>query len=258
MLLEYRHEPHLGSPDGWRVGEDGRVDHLSDRIEHVAGGRIVGRPAELAWREWFRIDAAGLEDLRTAIGATLARVHHDRYGTPEDAARYGRTVWHLSGEEGVREIAVEGFPRVREPALDELLQTLLRARTRGEGPVSTVWTWREDGTEHRREYAGEPALVDALAPLLTAVLPTGGDRSRETLASGSHPPFGQHEVGEPSPQGPALLEVQWRIGGQDGERITIYPDGRRLLHTEHGERETEPLDEYALAELRERLPSLGG
>jgi hypothetical protein len=243
MLLEYRHEPHLGSPDGWRVGEDGRVERLSDRIEHVTGGRIVGRPAELAWREEFRLDAAGLDDLRTAIGAALARLHSDRYGTPEEAARYGRTVWRLHENASTREIAVEGFPRVREPVLDELLQTLLRARLRDEGAVSTVWTWRAGGAEHSREYAGEPALVDALAPLLRVVLPTGSEA---------------REVGEPAPQDPPLLEVQWRVGGREGERIAVYPDGRRLLHTEGGERETAPLDEYALAELRTQLPSLGG
>ena len=213
MLLEYVNEGEQNTV-GWRVTDGGAVEEL------VHGGD--------GWRKAFQLDEGGVAELRTAIAETLATVDRDHYEPEGSVSHPRRLTWRL----GDREIVVDGFPIKKVPPLDELLQTLLRMRFRGEGEVSTVWTWGRE----RREFSGEPAEVPELAPLLELVLPSG-EPSGPAGSDGGTP----------------LLEVQWLVGGEPGDSVTVYADGRRVL-SEDGERhEAEPLDESQVAELRERL-----
>lgn len=215
MLLEYVNEGERDTV-GWRVTDSGAVEELVD------GGD--------GWRKAFQLDETGLAELREAIETTLARVDRDHYAPEGSVSHARRLTWRLGG----RTIVIDGFPIMKVPLLDELLQTLLRMRFRGEGAVSTVWIW--DG--HRREFPGEPADVAELAPLLDLVLPPdGGSR-------------GAPEDGTP------LLQVDWLVGGEPGDSVEVYPDGRRVLVEDGRRKEADPLSEGDLAELRARLARL--
>jgi hypothetical protein len=239
LLLDYLNEPERGSPIGWRVDVEGRVEQLSDSRAHVDdSGRVVLEPAPLEWREEYRLDANGLESLREAIRAALTRVDRDHYGQAGDVSDGRRLTWRFEIDGRRREIVVDGFPVVMVAPLDELLQTLLRARS-GDEAVSTVWTWRTGTAATTREFAGEPAGVAKLAPLLELALPGA--------------------LGEPAgdaPDDPPLLEIEWRVGGAPGDRLAVYPDGSRILEENGRARKAPPLGEKTLTTLIEGLASL--
>ena len=216
MLLEYLNEGEQNTL-GWRVTEGGAVEELAE------GG---------SWHEAFQLDDGGLADLRAAIGETLAKLDRDHYEPVGSVSHPRRLTWHL----GDREIVVDGFPIMKVAPLDELLQTLLRLRFRGEGAVSTVWTWGDQ----RREFDGEPADVPKLGALLDLVLPAGD-------AGG----------GSPAPAaGSPLVAVQWLVGGEPGDSVEVFPDGRRVVHEDGKAREAAALGPDQVTELRERLSQL--
>ncbi len=212
MLLEVRAEPAHGDPTTWRVHDDGRVEERTD-----------------GWHESSRLDDTGLVHVRAAVRAALEQVDRDHYG--EAAAIEGgtRMTWRL----GTREIVVEGYPLVQVQPLDELLQTLLRELGR-KGTISTRWRWQSES----REFAGEPAAVPELVPLLELVLP---EQAGDVTAP---------------PAGTPLLEIEWRVDGSPGDRLAVYPDGRRILVEDGLAHEADPLGASALELLRERLRSL--
>ena len=124
--------------------------------------------------------------------------------------------WRL----GTREIVVEGYPLVQVQPLDELLQTLLRELGR-KGTISTRWRWQSES----REFAGEPAAVPQLVPLLELVLPEQARATSRLRRPG-------HRCSRSS-------------GGSTGARATgvaVYPDGRRILVEDGIAHEADALD----------------
>jgi hypothetical protein len=212
VLLEVRAEPAHGDPTTWRVHEDGRFEELTD--ERSASDRL---------------DAAGLERVRAAVRAALERVDGDHYGAGAAVEGGTRMTWRL----GTREIVVDGYPLIRVGALDDVLQTLLRERAR-KGTISTRWIWEGES----REFAGEPAALPQLVPLLDLVLP---ERTGDVTNA---------------PAGTPLLEIEWQIDGVPGDRLAVYHDGKRILEEDGVAREAGALDASALEALRDGLQAL--
>ena len=244
MLLEYLNEPDDGgNATGWRVGEDGLVEQLSDRSETVeVTGETTGEQVPLEWRESFRLDAAAIESLRDAIRSALGQVDEDHFGADSHVSHPRRLTWRLDDDGKTREIIVDGFPAVKVPPLDELLQTLLRLRHRDEGPVSTRWTWTTDGDQHTRDFDGEPAENAKLAAALDLVMPAPGDAPAGT--------------GDDGHEGAPLLEIQWLAGNSPGDLLTVYPDGARVLKESGSVTRLAALPDGSVTELKTQLELL--
>ena len=153
-----------------------------------------------------------------------------------------RLTWRLDDDGKTREIIVDGFPAVKVPPLDELLQTLLRLRHRDEGPVSTRWTWTTDGDQHTRDFDGEPAENAKLAAALDLVMPAPGDASAGT--------------GDDGHDGAPLLEIQWLAGDSPGDLLTVYPDGARVLKESGSVTRLGALPDGSVTELKTQLELL--
>jgi len=214
-LLEISFTRVLGSPSGLRVFADGRYEQLGDVTFNVADdGSSTADPAPLAWRPVVTLSADELAELRQAIADANFAALQPRYRDP--AVHDGVTmIWKVAPGADRYEVAVEGYPSNRVPALDTLFERFSRLRKLP--PSRSEWRVWVDGRFERRDVNCDVSGVVELRGLVQALLVPQTPGSGAAITAADLPDL---------PASEPLVEVLWQEQGRPDERTMLYGDGR--------------------------------
>jgi hypothetical protein len=192
VVVWYVTERQQAPPSGLRVLGDGRAEVLD-------GG---------TWREVWRYDDAALAELREATAAAAAGLD-DRYGTTGQDDASVQT-WRLATDAGLQSTVI-AMPHALPPPLQRLYRRIFELRPQED--ASSVWRARVGDDLVERHVDGEPAGVQAIAPLVRALFVRAGEAGDEMPAD---------------PGAPLLVEIEWSADGKVTETTRVFADGRNV------------------------------
>ena len=220
-LVEVQIEPHRGGRSELRVRADGRFEVQSS--DH----------------DWRPVGEYSQDEL-TELRDEMARANEPPLPSVIKAAAPSshptRMTWRLRLPDDVREVTVEDWRDGAAPPLERLYHKLF---TIPRGPsVESIWRVRINEEIVERRVLGEAAAVPALEPMLTALYRRPN-------------PF--EPIGDADPPGDLLVEVDYLVDGEEGDRLAVASDGRLFL-TEGGKtREVRRMNDPELANLRQAI-----